>query len=225
MATESRNALDVAVANLNATAGGRSVFGGVATDRPAMAETDTILAALRSEIAGETTVAEIETRLDAWFDAPGGGFETIAYTGSTTSVAETRLSATNSARLDVRADDPVFRDTLKALSLAALSTDPAMGFSRDLQADMLHSAGTKLLNIQSPLIDLRAGVGDLQARIDETSTQNASEKTSTELARLRLIGVDQYDTAVRLQDAQLQLEALYSVTARAARLSFVEFMR
>jgi flagellar hook-associated protein 3 FlgL len=80
-------------------------------------------------------------------------------------------------------------------------------------------------NAQTPLTDLRAGIGNLQARIEETETRNSSERTSTQLARLKLIGADQYETAVQLQDAQVQLEALYSVTARASRLSFVEFMR
>ncbi|MGY9045961.1 hypothetical protein P775_05990 [Puniceibacterium antarcticum] len=225
MGRDAETALGATLRNLNATAAGRTVFGGVATDRTAITDSDTILAALRVELAGETTLSGIEAKLDAWFDTPGGGFETTAYTGSTTSVDNTRLSATDSAKLDIRADNTVFRDMLKALSLAALSSDSALGFPQDLTKEMLLSAGAQMVNAQTSLTDLRAGIGNLQARIEETETRNSSEKTATELARLKLVGTDQFETAVKLQDAQVQLEALYSVTARAARMSFVEFMR
>ncbi|SNR37078.1 flagellin [Puniceibacterium sediminis] len=224
MARDAENALEATLASLNSTAAGRAVFGGVATDRAAISDADTILNALRIELAGETTLAGIQTKLDAWFDTPGGGFETIAYEGSTTSVADTRLSSTDTAKLDVRADDPVFRDMIKALSMAALSSDATLAFPQGLKAEIIFSSGAQMVNAQSELTDLRAGVGNLQARIEETETRNASERTATQLARLKLIGADQYETAVRLQDVQVQLEALYSVTARASRMSFVEFM-
>lgn len=225
MVRDAESALAGTLSSLNSTAAGRTVFGGVATDRAAIADVDTILDALRIEVAGETTLAGIQSKLDAWFDTPGGGFETVAYTGSTTSVADTRLSGSDSAKLDVRADDPVFRDVIKALSLAALSGDAGLGLTQDLKTEMLLSSGGQMVNAQTNLTDLRAGVGNLQARIEETETRNASERTATQLARLKLIGADQFETAVRLQDAQVQLEALYSVTARASRMSFVEFMR
>ncbi len=225
MAKDAETTLTATLSNLNANAAGRFVFGGVATDRAAVSDAKPILDALRIELSGETTLAGIQAKLDAWFDTPGGGFEIVAYAGSTKSVADTRLSASDSASLDVRADDPVFRDMIKALSLAALTTDAGLGFPADLRGEMLLSAGLQMENGQTPLTDLRAGIGNLQARIEETETRNASERTSTQLARLKLIGADQYETAVQLQDAQVQLEALYSVTARAARLSFVEFMR
>ncbi|WP_146584556.1 flagellin [Puniceibacterium confluentis] len=225
LAEDARATLVATLSNLNSTAAGRSVFGGVATDRAAVADATTILDALRAELAGEITVAGVEARLDAWFETPGGGFDTVAYTGSTTDVADTRLSSSDSAKLNVRADDPVFRNMIKALSFAALSHDAALAFPPDLKSDMLKSAGLQLQTALVPLTDLRSGVGTLQARIEETETRNATEGTATELARLKLIGVDQYDTAVRLQDAQVQLEALYAVTARAARMSFAEFMR
>ncbi len=225
MARDAGATLSATLTSLSVQAAGRTVFGGIATDRSPITGSALILDALRVELAGETTLAGIQSRLDAWFDTPGGGFETVAYTGSTTSVADSRLSASDSARLDVRADDPVFREMIKALALAALSNDAALAFPQELRVEMLMSSGLQIENAQTPLTDLRAGIGNLQAWIEETETRNASERTSTELARLKLIGVDQFQTAVQLQDAQVQLEALYTVTARASRMSFVEFMR
>ncbi|MFZ5963545.1 flagellin [Thalassococcus sp. BH17M4-6] len=225
LAEQAGTALDTVLRDLNTTAGGRTLFGGVATDRNAVASSDTLIADLRVALAGQTTLTGIEGALDAWFDTPGGGFETQTYLGSTTSLAPLQLGPSEAATLDIRADDPVFRDTLKALALATLSGDPVLNLPQDLRGDMLASAGDALLQTQPQLTELRAGLGLLEHRIEDTVTRNAAEKASTEMARLNLISVDPYETATQLENAQLQLESLYAVTVRASRLSLTEFLR
>ena len=81
------------------------------------------------------------------------------------------------------------------------------------------------MQAQTPLTELRAGLGSLQGRIEETATRNSAERTSTQLARLGLVGIDPYETASKLEDVQLQLQTIYTVTVRSSRLSLTEFLR
>jgi flagellar hook-associated protein 3 FlgL len=46
-----------------------------------------------------------------------------------------------------------------------------------------------------------------------------------ETGRQSLIGADPYESATRLQETQARLEALYTITARTARLSLTEYLR
>ena len=73
------------------------------------------------------------------------------------------------------------------------------------------------------MVELRAGLGALEARIEETTTRNAAETTAMSLARLDLVGIDQFDTAARYENTRSQLEALYAITVRSSRMSLTEF--
>ena len=59
---------------------------------------------------------------------------------------------------------------------------------------------------------------------EEASTRLSAERTSYEIARTGLLEADPYETASRLEDVQFQLEALYAVTARMARLSLTSYL-
>lgn len=225
LAGEALAALGAVMGDLNQSAAGRMLFGGVATDRTSIVEAESLMTDLHAQLAGQTTLAGIQDQLNAWFDTPGGGFETQTYLGSQTSLAPIKLSPSDSAALNIRADDPVFRETMKSLALAAISSDLTLNFSQDLRSEMLSAAGSGLLQTQLSLTGLRAGLGALEQRIEETVTRNSAEKTTTQLARLDLIGADPYETAAQLENAQLQLESLYTVTVRASRLSLAEFLR
>ena len=78
--------------------------------------------------------------------------------------------------------------------------------------------------MQKSIVELRAGLGSLEARIEETSTRNAAEITATSMARLELVGADQYDSASRYENIRGQLESLYAITARSQRLSLAEYL-
>jgi flagellar hook-associated protein 3 FlgL len=56
-------------------------------------------------------------------------------------------------------------------------------------------------------------------------TRGAAEATSLRMAELDLVAADPFEAAARLEEARLQLEQLYIVTARVARLSLVEVLR
>ena len=74
-------------------------------------------------------------------------------------------------------------------------------------------------------LNLQADFGFTEERIDETAARNAAAKTSLSLAKNEIIQADPYETVTRLEEAQFQLEAIYTVTARSSSMSLLSFMR
>jgi flagellar hook-associated protein 3 FlgL len=71
---------------------------------------------------------------------------------------------------------------------------------------------------------IRADLGHAEERIERSSVRIASELSSLDYARSQLLAVDPFEAATELENVQFQLEALYTVTARAARLNLVNFL-
>ncbi|MFW2588322.1 flagellin [Sagittula sp. SSi028] len=223
LADDAENALAQIMNALNRNVAGRFLFSGTATDQKALAPSDDLLNDARTALAGASSLADVEAALDPLFDT-GGSFETTTYTGSDTGISPLRLSETETADVDIRATDPTFRQVLKPLVMAALAADPTLGLSTDVQVEVLSKAGRDLLGAQEGLVELRAGLGALEARVEETTTRNAAEITATRIARLELVGTDQYETASRYESIRSQLESLYAITVRSQRLSLAEFL-
>jgi flagellar hook-associated protein 3 FlgL len=209
---------------LNTEVAGRSLFSGVDSDKTALVSSTEMLDELRTLISGETTLAGIQAKLDTWFEGAGGGFETMAYQGSTTSLPPFRLGAGETVNLDLRADDDSIRLLLKHTAMAALAADKSLGFPRELQEELLMTGGQGLSFQQEGLVRIRADLGYAQARTEESATRIAAERTSYLMARTELLEVDQYEVATQLEDLQYQLEALYSVTVKLSRLSLTDFL-
>lgn len=223
MSDDAQNALGQVMNGLNRSVAGRFLFSGTATDRQAVQDSATLLNDVRAALAGQTTMSGIETVLDSFFGS-GGTYETTTYTGSNAGLAALKLSETESANLDIRATDPVFRAVLKPMVMAALATDGTLALSQDVQIEMLTTAGQDLLAAQQDIVELRAGLGALEARVEETTARNSAEYTATNIARLDLVGTDQYYTASRYENIRGQLESLYAITARSQRLSLAEYL-
>lgn len=221
---QARSALDTALSSLNASAGGRSLFAGTATDGAAVGDGDALLASLKTALSGLSSPSDIAAAATDWFNDPSG-FQSEIYKGSDTSIAPVRVSDDESVDLSLRADDPVFRSTLRDLSLAALATDPDLNLGRQEQVDVLRTASDGLLNDRDLLTNLRGNIGQAQSRIEETATRNSAMRNGLETARQDMLSADPYDTATRLQDVQFQLESLYAVTVRSAQLSLVNFLK
>ena len=69
--------------SLNTQVAGQSLFAGVATDRPALAPADAILADLDALTAGAATAADAIAAIDAYFSkSPPGAFYTSGYPAS-----------------------------------------------------------------------------------------------------------------------------------------------
>lgn len=210
---------------LNTQFTGRSLFAGNATDQPALANASTISSALRSHIGAESSAAGIVALINDWFDTPGGGFDTVAYLGSPSGLADRKLDATASVTLDIRADQPAFRSLLKHTAMALIATNPALGLPDDTRKTLQQQSGQGLLQDQENITQIRADLGLAEKRIEDSTVRLSSERTSLELSRNALISVDPFDSASQLAEAQSQLENLYAITARLSRLSLADFLR
>lgn len=216
--------LEALLSAFNTNVAGRSLFSGVTTDTTTFAPTSTFISQLKTAVAGEVTLSGIQGAIDTWFDAPGGGFETIGYLGADTDLPPFLVGEGETVDLNLRGDSQVIRDLLKNTAIAALAADPALGYSLPLQSALLVSAGESLMTSQGALVGLRADLGYAEARLEESRSRVSAERTSFEMSRNELLGVDLYETATRLEAVQFQLESLYTATARLSRLSLVEYL-
>lgn len=224
-AVDAKARFETVISALNTQVADRSVLAGVATGTPALADAETMLASLTTAIAGETTAAGVEAAVIAWFDTPAGGFETVGYTGSDTTLAPFRIGPLETAELSITAQDQEVRDTLKGYAMAALIADGALSGDHPERIALLETAATQLITSDRALAELRAAVGSIEARIDTAAARNEAEGTALELARNEIVAVDPYQTASELQQTQTQLETFYALTARLSRLSLAEYLR
>jgi flagellar hook-associated protein 3 FlgL len=82
-----------------------------------------------------------------------------------------------------------------------------------------------MLESQSDLAILRSGIGSQEARTEAARVRNEAELAALKIARSDLYSADPYETATHLQLVQAQLESVYTMTARLARLSLSEYLK
>lgn len=222
-ASEARAALDGIIQSLNTSAAGRHLFSGTHSDQPPLPGADAVLTALQAAVAGASNPDDLLSAAETWFNDPGG-FEATLYQGSTDAIAPFELSQNDRVTLDVRAIDPKLKDILRLTAVAALADNPTFGFDLEAQSELFDKAGQSLLMAQDNLIALRADVGFVEGRIDQINARNAAELTSMSYAKAALLEVDPFESATRLEEAQFQLQSLYSVTVRMSQLSLVNFL-
>ena len=215
-----------AIGTLNTSVNGVSLFSGTASDRAAMAEPGTILQAIETEITASlaTTAADVIAVVDAWF-APGGGYDSIAYTSGAEAVAGIRISETATLDPFATAEDTAVRDMLSGLALSALVGRGVLDAAPSEQARLARDAGLRLLAADGALVDLQAAVGVQENRVAAGEAEVRASRETFEMARADLIGVDPFEAATRLQAMEGQLETLYALTARLSRLSLTDYLR
>ncbi|MEM8572870.1 MAG: flagellar biosynthesis protein FlgL, partial [Pseudomonadota bacterium] len=212
-------------ASLNTRVADRSLFAGQAIDGPAIAEADTILSDLTIAVAGATTAADVEVIVDAWFDTPGGGFETIGYLGAAEDLAPMALGLQEAADFALRADDQAVRDMLKSFAMASLVAEGAFASDITERAELLRSAGERMFTANDEFNALRANLGVVEAEIENALVRNTAETAALELAQAEIIAIDPFKSATDLAAAENQLEMLYAITARLSRLTLVDYLR
>ncbi len=216
--------LDTAMMALNASLGERALFSGQKSDHTALASSDTLLSSLDAAViaAGAMSAATVEAAVTAWFDNPAG-FAAVIYRGGPP-LDPVQVSADQTAQLDVTATDPAILATLKGLALGALLSRGVLAGSDVSRADLAKRAGQQLMVAQVPMASLAAKLGMVQAAVQDAGTRNDAEGSLLQRARLSLLSVDPYETASKYQETQNQLQTLYAITARASRLSLVDFL-
>ncbi len=224
VAAEARNALSDMLSALNVSIAGRFLFAGDALNEAAVARPQDVMAAIRSAAAGAADAATLATVMDDFFYSPGGGFDTAVYLGSGAPRAAYPLGEGESVILDLRANDPVFRSTLKQVAIAALLDDPAIALSGSDQVSLARQTGEALFASQDRITAIRADLGFAESRIDRAASRISAETAGLNMLQSDLLGIDPFEAASELDAVQTRLEALYTLTARMSRLNLVNFL-
>lgn len=220
---QARDYLEQTIASLNGQLGGRSLFAGTDTDATPLADVDTMMTALSAEVAGLTDAGDIVQAVHDWFDDPAG-FDTVIYQGSTTSMGAVRIGPDEEVNIALRADDDAFKQAMAGFAIGALASEPGLSYTVDQKKDLLTSASGEMMTTRGQLVSVQAALGFTEERIADTVARNAASLTSLQLAKNELIQADPYETVTRLEEAEFQLESIYTVTARSSKLSLLNYM-
>lgn len=223
--SHAKEQLSLAISQLNTRSAGQYLFAGTRTDTAPLADGDALLAAVNAAVGSLTDTDVVIATVTAFFNAaPGdGGFADLIYQGST-DARSGAIAPGQSVSLEVNAADPTIRETLKGMVLLALASDPPHSNALSSQVALAEAGAHTLLAADGDLSRLRGGIGTAEAMINHARTRNSAERITLELARNDLIGIDPYEAASAVTEAEARLEAIYALTARLSRLSLAAYL-
>lgn len=214
-----------AIAALNTQIENKALFAGAALDGPALADSESMLSDLEAALGGVVGPADAIATVRDWFDAPGGGFASMAYLGDPEPMSDIVISAGEKVSISITAADPALRDTLRGLALGALLDRGLFDGDTAAQKEIMRHAGETLVAASDGLTTARAVLGHTEERIEAARLRTDTEQMGLRMARAALVETDPYDTALKLQEVQTQLETIYAVTARLSNLSLAMVLR
>lgn len=221
LTSKAKAAFQDLVSSMNTSINNKSLFAGTATDGPALAPADDILTHLQAEVAGATTAQQARDAIETWFR--GAGFESDGYLGNNASI-DFQVSEGVLVSSDLNAGSSAIVDLLAETAIAAMAME-IPGLDQSQSRELLQSAGEGLSAAQDKVTGLRGDLGVVQERIEVAETRNLAQKSALEIARSEITSSDPFETATALENTRLQLEALYTVTARLSGLSLTSFLR
>jgi len=222
-AREGWQAFGTVVSMYNTRLGDRALFAGDETAKSPLLDADALLVKMEAAIVGAASVGDLETALDTWFSDPAG-FMTQAYQGGA-ALADLPIGPGQVVKIDVTAADPAIRETLKGFAMAALLDRGLFAGQDAVRVHVMRRSGEVLAEGATSRAHMAGRLGTTEGQIAAAATRNSAEVSALEIARNGLVSVDPFEAATRLEAAQSQLEALYTVTARLSRLSLVDFLR
>ncbi len=225
VANSAANDFDAIVNALNGRASNRTLFGGTSTGGAALISPNDMMTQLSAAVAGALTISDIVAAVDDYFMTPGGGFETNAYLGNQNDLAPFRLGDTETAHFNIRADDTEMREVMRDTALGALVNDAGLNLDAIEKKQLMQIAGERLLTGQDSLIRVQADLGFNQERIETAETNISAQRSSLQMTQNEFLTVDSADVAGKLQAVQVQLEMVYTITARLSQLSLANYLR
>lgn len=222
---QARQQLSDVVGQINISAGGRFLFSGTDVTTAPLPAADDLLAATRAAIGSPATAGDLIAAVSAFFDAPpgAGGFSDSVYQGDPAPITAAIAPGQNAA-LNANATSPAIREMLKGMTLLALATEAPWSGDTQAQARIMHASGEALLAADGGLSLLRGDVGTTESALARAQTRNSAESTALNLNRTAMIGVDRYEAASAVAEAEARMEAIYSLTARLSRLSLAAYL-
>ncbi len=225
IATGARNAFSESVAALNSRFGDRSLFAGAASDGPALADPDTILAEISTAVAGAATSTDVLAAIDAYFSDPSG-FQATAFLGSAIDASDVELDDGETVSFAVRADAPEIREVLSALAIAVIGAEGGfVGDSPEARLVLLGEAGRRSISATDQIFMTRGEVGIVEERIDEASVRIEAEESLLQQARSSILARDPFEAAIELSAIETQIQTIFSITGRLSNLTLTNFIR
>ncbi|GAK32339.1 flagellin [Iodidimonas nitroreducens] len=239
--TAAKGALDELIAAFNVSDGQRFLFSGIATDRapmqnfnqinpgtgfsPAQVIENAIAATPPVDAASATALLASIDQIFADTAAAGTNFEETFFNGAPTGSPPSQARISDQVIVDFgpEGNDQALRDIIKGLAVFA-SFDPA-ALADDAFPVLMKGAFDSL---SSGLDGLRSGaarLGEQQRLAQSLEDRNGALKTILNERVVNLETVDPFETQVRLQALIGQLETSFTLTARIANLSLVNFIR
>ena len=239
--------LNFVVAGLNMAYGGEYLMSGVATDTKPVQDiytanpttgqspADVINGIVGTGPATAGGAAAMIAQLDAVFSSsaanPNDNYEATFYNGTPALDTFGNPSPRSVAQIDddtrmaygVQANDPAIRDLMKGLMMFAsvdvtTINDPATYAAWATEAVDAIASGIQGLD------EARVQTGSNRKLLEDTVTAQQSRMDIYNARIVTLETADPYETAARLQNLQVQLEATYATTAKLGRMSFLNYM-
>ncbi|MCL5775805.1 hypothetical protein M1105_02170 [Limibaculum sp. FT325] len=225
IAASARAALERAVAVLNLSVGGRSLFAGDATDGPALTGAAAVLGAGDALIATGTSGASAHDALVAGFADTAGVFGGTIYIGGAGPAPRAEIAPGETVALGVRADDPEARALLAQLVVLTRAFDGSTALDSQESDRLARRAVAGLRESADELAGTMGRVGVVQERISLVKARNMAEQAGLAIAVNELSGGDQTAAALRFNAIEGQIGTLFATTARLSGLSLGAFLR
>ncbi|PRY93193.1 hypothetical protein BCF33_2060 [Hasllibacter halocynthiae] len=199
-----RAALDGLLSRLDAPHGTGTLAGGAAPGG-FVPSVEALVAAAGAVAAAVPDPEAARAAVAAWL-APGGAAEGAGLIRP--GPLATAPPSSGAGVVDLGQRDPGLRRLIADLALGAVTPD----------ADLRRSAAAALAG-QGATAELAGRVGMIEMRVDRAGSEADAAGAAARRVIAEATGIDPFATATALQEAERQLETVYALTARLARLS------
>ena len=220
-AEQARGAVFTVFAALNANVGGRALFGGDVAEQFPLSSPEQLISDIEAIVATAPDLATAQADIDAYFNDPAGGFATSIYQGGAGEAPDVEIAPGVRVNVSVKADTQEIRDMLRGLVSIAVYESAGFPDGRALA----ESGATHTLNAESAFADLRAVIGDGEARLENARARYAEEQAALTTLFNQRTSRDPFEAAAELELLETQLESAFLLTARLSQLSLANFLR
>jgi len=225
IAGDARHALGAVIMSLNTRYGRHSIFAGAALDQQAVAPGEVIISDIAAIIAGASDATAATAAIDEYFFSPLGGFEANIFQGAARDAPPFRGEHGTTIEYAQRADSKGVRSAIRALTIAVVASDAPNFLDTPDQMDLFRQAANLAIGATGEIVALRENLGFAEGRIAGAEAKNRAMSGFFELERSSIVSVDPYETATEFEALQVQLQTIYTITARLSNLSLTNFLR
>lgn len=218
--------VEILPANLNENVDGRFVFSGADVDSKPYEGNAKLAAAVDADVSdwldGTITTDTFLTRINNYTN------DQVGFTPEVLAAGNVQVTADENYKLDYtfKASDPSIKDitvvaqVLKSLTAPSETDVPNVDNLNAIVEAMALKLNGGAEGLENQIVKLQAGL----ATLNDIRESHTFDKNTLEGLIESIENVDISETAVKLQNVQLQLEASYRVTSVTAGLNLLNFL-